>query len=144
MVVDVSRLGHNIERLGNILKNTASSQIDDYQHRFSSMASLYDTVFKDLIIDRYDIQQAYRTAHKFFGKGNVNFVAIDGTEYSKPMFDMVIFYYHQLQIIFTNPFLPNILLLLRAHYFPHPSPKVLWTWELHLYHLTFSPRWYPY
>jgi hypothetical protein len=92
LVVDVSRLGHNIERLGNILKNTASSQIDDYQHRFSSMASLYDTVFKDLIIDRYDIQQACRTAHKFFGKGNANLVAIDGTEYSKPMFDMVIFY----------------------------------------------------
>ena len=92
LVVDVSRLGHNIERLGNILKNTASSQIDDYQHRFSSMASLYDTVFKNLIIDRYDIQQACRTAHKFFGKGNANFVAIDGTEYSKPMFDMVIFY----------------------------------------------------
>jgi hypothetical protein len=92
LVVDVSRLGHNIERLGNILRNTASSQIDDYQHRFSSMASLYDTVFKDLIIDRYDIQQACRTAHKFFGKGNANLVAIDGTEYSKPMFDMAIFY----------------------------------------------------
>jgi hypothetical protein len=30
--------------------------------------------------------------YKFFGKDNVNFVTIDGTEYSKPMFDMVIFY----------------------------------------------------
>ncbi|MDQ3902537.1 MAG: hypothetical protein M3247_02615, partial [Thermoproteota archaeon] len=59
---------------------------------FSSMAGLYDTVFKDLIVDRYDTQQACITAHKFFGKDTVNFVAIDGTEYSKPMFDMVIFY----------------------------------------------------
>jgi hypothetical protein len=49
-------------------------------------------VFKDLIVDRYDTQQACATAHKFFGKDTVNFVAIDGTEYSKPMFDMVIFY----------------------------------------------------
>jgi hypothetical protein len=91
-LIDASKLGHNIDRLGSILRNTASSQIEDYQHRFSSMAALYDTVFKDLIIDKCDIQQACITAHKFFGKDSVNFVAIDGTEYSKPMFDMVIFY----------------------------------------------------
>ena len=82
-MIDVSKLGYNIDRLGSILRNTASSQIKDYQYRFSSMADLYDTVFKDLIIDKYDAQQAYITAHKFFGKDNVNFVAIDGTEYSK-------------------------------------------------------------
>src|SRR5919202_1815981 len=89
---NVSKLGHNIDRLGGMLRNTASSQIKEYQHRFSSMAGLYDTVFKNLIVDRYDTQQACVTAHKFFGKNIVNFVAIDGTEYSKPMFDMVIFY----------------------------------------------------
>ena len=76
---NVSKLGHNIDRLGSILRKTASSQIDDYQHRFSSMATLYDTVFKDLIIDKYDIQQACITARNFFGKDTVNFVAIDGT-----------------------------------------------------------------
>ena len=75
-----------------MLRKTASSQIDDYQRRFSSMAALYDTAFKDLIIDKYDIQRACSTANKFFGKDSVNFVAIDGTEYSKPMLDMVIFY----------------------------------------------------
>jgi hypothetical protein len=80
-LVEVSRLGHNIERLGNILRNTASSQIEDYQYRFSSMATLYDTVFKDLIVDKFDTKQACRTAHEFFGKSKVNFVAIDGTEY---------------------------------------------------------------
>jgi hypothetical protein len=56
------------------------------------MAALYDTMFKDLIIDIFDTQQACITANKFFGKSKVNFVAIDGTEYSKPMFDIVIFY----------------------------------------------------
>ncbi len=75
-----------------MLRKTASSQIEDYQHRFSSMAVLYDTVFKDLIIDKDDIQQACITARNFFGKDTANFLAIDGTEYSKPMFDMVIFY----------------------------------------------------
>ena len=39
-----------------------------------------------------DIQHKSRTAHKFFGKGIANFVAIDGTEYSKPMFDIVVFF----------------------------------------------------
>ena len=42
------------------------------------MAALYDIVFKDLIIDSYDVQQRCITAFKFFGKDNVNFVAIDG------------------------------------------------------------------
>jgi hypothetical protein len=73
---NVSKLGHNIDRLGSMLRNTASSQIKDYQHRFSSMAALYDTVFKDLIVDKYDIQQACITAHKFFGKDTINFVVV--------------------------------------------------------------------
>jgi hypothetical protein len=89
---NISKLGHNIDRLGSMLRNNASSQIKDYQHRFSSVADLYDTVFKDLIVDKYDTEQACITAHKFFGKDTVNFVAIDGTEHSKSMFDMVIFY----------------------------------------------------
>jgi hypothetical protein len=54
-----------MERLGNILRNTASSQIDDYQRRFSSMAALYDIVFKDLILDKFDTQRACITAHEF-------------------------------------------------------------------------------
>lgn len=40
--------------LGNTLKNTAFSQIDDYQHEFLSV--LYDGMFKDLIIDKFDTQ----------------------------------------------------------------------------------------
>ena len=35
---------------------------------------------------------ACKTAYRFFGKGNANFVAIDGTEYTKSIFDMIIFY----------------------------------------------------
>jgi hypothetical protein len=50
------------------------------------MAALYDTVFKDLIVDKFDTKQACRTAQEYFGKSKVNFVAIDDTEYSKPMF----------------------------------------------------------
>src|SRR5215212_3684013 len=90
--MDSSLLGSKIARTGDILRNTASSQIDDYQQRFSAVSEFYDLLFKDLIVDNYNKKDAYETAKKFFGKETANFVAIDGTEYSKLMFDMVIFY----------------------------------------------------
>src|SRR5690348_270796 len=87
-----STLGLKIGRMGDILRETASTQIDDYQQRFSSVSEFYDLLFKDLIVDRCNKKAAYETAKKFFGKDTANFVAIDGTEYSKLMFDMIIFY----------------------------------------------------
>jgi hypothetical protein len=77
---------------GDILRNTASTQIDDYQQRFSAVSEFYDLLFKDLIVDKCNKEAAYQTANRFFGKNTANFVAIDGTEYSKLMFDMIIFY----------------------------------------------------
>ena len=44
------------------------------------------------MVDKCDASQAYKTALKLFGKDTANFVAIDGTEYSKMLFDMIIFY----------------------------------------------------
>jgi len=44
------------------------------------------------MVDKCNKKTAYETARKFFGKDTANFVAIDGTEYSKLMFDMIIFY----------------------------------------------------
>jgi len=87
-----SLLGSKIGRMGDILRNTASTQIDDYQQRFSAVSGFYDLLFKDLIVDKCNKKAAYETAKKFFGKDTANFVAIDGTEYSKLMFDMIIFY----------------------------------------------------
>ena len=43
-------------------------------------------------MDKYDTSESCRTARKFFGKDSINFVGIDGTEYSRPLFDMIIFY----------------------------------------------------
>jgi hypothetical protein len=87
-----SMLRFKITRVGDILRNTASSQIDDYHQRFSKVSNFYDLLFKDLIINNYEAINACETARKLFGKNAANFVAIDGTEYSKPMFDMIIFY----------------------------------------------------
>ena len=45
-----------------------------------------------MIIDKFDMSAAYDTSHDFFKKESINFVAIDGTEYSAQFFDMVKFY----------------------------------------------------
>ena len=87
-----SFLGSKISKTGDILRKTAMDQIDDYQLKFSKVTDFYNYLFKDLIVDKYDFSNAYHTAKNFFGKDILHFVAIDGTEYSKPLFDMVIFY----------------------------------------------------
>lgn len=85
-------LATKIVKTGTILRNTALSQINDYKERFSKINDFYEYLFKNLIVSGYDNERAFKTIRKFFGKDILNFVAIDGTEYSKPLFDMVIFY----------------------------------------------------
>ena len=89
---DSSILGSKIGKTGDLLRKSASSQIADYQQRFFKVSRLYDLLFKDLIVDNFDSKLASATAKKLFNKDIANFVAIDGTEYSKLMFDMIIFY----------------------------------------------------
>jgi hypothetical protein len=40
----------------------------------------------------FDQKEAYETAKEFFGTSSVRFAGIDGTMYSRPLFDMVIFF----------------------------------------------------
>lgn len=77
-----SLLGSKIAGTGDILRAT-TSQIEDYQQRFSKVSKLYDLLFSDLILERCDADAAHMTAKKLFGKDVAKFVAIDGTEYSK-------------------------------------------------------------
>lgn len=79
-------------KTGNILRNTALYQIKEYEDKFPKINRVYDELFKDLIIDKYSIDDAVKSVKKLFDKQVLNFVAIDGTEYSRPLFDMMIFY----------------------------------------------------
>jgi hypothetical protein len=79
-------------KTGNILRNTALYQIKEYEDKFPKINRAYDELFKDLIIDKYSIDDAVKSVKKLFDKQVLNFVAIDGTEYSRPLFDMMIFY----------------------------------------------------
>lgn len=87
-----SLLGTKIGRSGEILRKSAFEQINDYQKKFSTVGSFYEPLFKDLMVDTFDPKKAMETAKELFGKETANFVAIDGTVYSKQLFDMIIFF----------------------------------------------------
>ena len=85
-------LRSKIVKTGNILRNTALYQIKEYEDKFPKITTIYDDLFKNLIIDQYNKDDAVKSVKKLFDKQILNFVAIDGTEYSRPLFDMMIFY----------------------------------------------------
>ena len=87
-----SYLGVKISRLGNVLKKTTASRINDYKKRLSNADACYESLLKNLIIDDFSKFDACETAKKFFNTDHIKFVAIDGTEYSNPLFDMIVFY----------------------------------------------------
>ncbi len=67
-------------------------QVTDYEQRFSSFKSLYDELLANLIKQGFISKEAFETAAEFFGSTAVRFAGIDGTLYSRPLFDMVIFF----------------------------------------------------
>jgi hypothetical protein len=91
-VENTSYLGTKIARIGNVLRKTATSTINEYQKRLRDANRLSEPLFRDLIVDTIDKKQARKTAADFFGKELIKFVAIDGTEYSRPLYDMIVFF----------------------------------------------------
>ncbi|NIO36382.1 hypothetical protein GTO27_01620, partial [Candidatus Bathyarchaeota archaeon] len=89
---DSSSLITDIKKTGTILRKSASGQIIDYKNRFQSIRDLFETLLADLVISDFGFQNAFETAMEFFGSSKVKFAAIDGTEYTRPMFDLVIFF----------------------------------------------------
>ena len=75
-----------------MLKLGASSQVSDYERRFSSLENLYDGLLSNLTRMEFSHKEAYATAREFFNDSTVRFAGIDGTMYSRPLFDMVIFF----------------------------------------------------
>jgi len=88
----LSSLSDAIKRTSEVLRLGASSQVLDYEQRFSSLRNLYDDLLSNLIRMDFDQKEAYETAKEFFGTSSVRFAGIDGTMYSRPLFDMVIFF----------------------------------------------------
>lgn len=87
-----SHLSDAIKRTSTMLRNGAEKQVLDYEQRFSYIKNLYSDLLINLVKMNFDFKEAYKTAKKFFGTSTVQFAGIDGTMYSKPLFDLVIFF----------------------------------------------------
>ncbi len=85
-------LSDTVKRTCNILRQGATKQILDYEQRFSALKSLYSQLLENLVKQGFSPKEAWETATEFFGSPSVRFAGVDGTMYSKPLFDMVIFF----------------------------------------------------
>jgi len=88
----LSSLSDAIKRTSDVLRFGASRQVMDYEQRFSSLKNLYEGLLLNLIKMDFNTREACRTAKEFFKSSSVRFAGIDGTMYSRPLFDLVIFF----------------------------------------------------
>ncbi len=85
-------MSDTVKRTSDALKLGASAQVMDYSQRFSSLKNLYDGLLEKFIRTDFDGKKAFETAGEFLGGSTVRFAGIDGTMYSRPLFDLVIFF----------------------------------------------------
>jgi len=90
--MESSFLSSQIKRAGQFLKAGALDRISDYSKRFSSASDIYNTLLSNLIVQDFSAERAHETALKLFGSDRVKFAAVDGTEYARNMFDLIIFF----------------------------------------------------
>jgi len=88
----LSSLSDTVKRTSDVLKLGASRQVFDYEQRFSSLRGLYDGLLSNLVRMDFNYAEGWKTAKEFFGSSSVRFAGIDGTMYSRPLFDLVIFF----------------------------------------------------
>ena len=88
----MSSLSDAMKRTSDVLMHGASTQVLDYEQRFSSLRNLYDDLLMNLIRMEFNQKEAYETAKELFNTSSVRFAGIDGTMYSRPLFDLVIFF----------------------------------------------------
>jgi hypothetical protein len=90
--METSFLSNQLKRAGHFLKAGALDRISDYNQRFSSASDVYNALLSNLIIQDFSAERARETALKLFGSERVKFAAVDGTEYARNMFDLIIFF----------------------------------------------------
>jgi hypothetical protein len=88
----MSSLSKIVKQTCDNLRQGATRQIADYENRFSAYKNIYVELLENLVRTDFKADKAWETASEFFGSEKVNFAAVDGTLYSRPLFDMVIFF----------------------------------------------------
>ncbi|MEM2546182.1 MAG: hypothetical protein QXM37_00955 [Candidatus Bathyarchaeia archaeon] len=90
--MELSHLSSALKRTCEVLKSGASMQVLDYEKRFSALKDFYNAFLSRLVRMSFSHKEVFKTAKEFFGSTTVRFAGIDGTMYSRPLFDMVIFF----------------------------------------------------
>ena len=75
-----------------ILRSNSEEEVKDYKRRFQFATGFYESFLKDFLVQGVDFDKARETSISFFGSDRVKFAAIDGTEYSKDVADLVLFF----------------------------------------------------
>ena len=70
----------------------ASGQVWEYEEWFQSLRGLYDRLLSDFIVSEFSYQGAFDAALRLFGSGKVRFAGVEGTMYSRPLFDLMVFF----------------------------------------------------
>jgi len=88
-----------------------SSQVTNYSQRFESLSDLHGQLLKDLINTDFSPAKAEPAAERLLGSSKITFAAIDRTEYTNRMFDIIAFFggsYATRGVIDLSRDLPNI------------------------------------
>ncbi|MCD6529299.1 hypothetical protein J7L06_03310 [Candidatus Bathyarchaeota archaeon] len=88
----MSFLSNDVKRTSRLLRLGAEDRVLEYERRLASVKGLYERLLSDFIVSGFSFEQAYETALKFFGSHKVRFAGIDGTLYSNPLYDLMIFF----------------------------------------------------
>ena len=87
-----SLFSNEAKRASDLLRSGAFNQIVEYESRFEPLQELYERLLSHLMVSDADVEEACGTAQEFFGSTAVRFAGIDGTMYSRPLFDLIIFF----------------------------------------------------
>ena len=88
----MSLLSSRVRRTSELLRLGAEDRVSNYEKRFSSMKDLYERFLSRFIVSNFRFEGACETTVDFFGSDRVRFAGIDGTMYSNPLYDLVIFF----------------------------------------------------
>lgn len=88
----MSFLSDRVKRTSEMLRLGAEDRVSEYGRRLSSINNLYSKILSNFIVSNFSFEEAYETALEFFGSSKVRFAGIDGTMYSNPLYDLMIFF----------------------------------------------------
>lgn len=87
-----SIISSQLQRAGDLLQFGASNQIKAYSQRYQTVQEIYKKLLHKLFCQEFSTEEAINFARAFFGGDRISFAAVDGTEYTRPLFDLVIFF----------------------------------------------------